>query len=214
MSELPVDEKDAPEGYYAAGDVGRGCMSCAFISSNAHCPRNVDGTYLCSSTGRKDNQSVYFIKKPESTKQSIVAEKKLYVHSEDGHVVLAFEGELQFLPRIAILNYADDPAKDIAEHMMALWNENANKIEKEGVNNDKEYPVVKMKELRNYTIGDVVRLKKTGELVEIDNYLGCRSCVLYEQYCRNQDSCPVKTGCYGEGKAFGGKSVHFKLVKE
>ena len=82
------------------------------------------------------------------------------------------------------------------------------------VNSVKEYPVVKMKELRNYAIGDVVRLKKTGELVEIDNYLGCRSCVLYEQYCRNQDSCPVKTGCYGEGKAFGGKSVHFKLVKE
>ena len=26
MSELPVDEKDAPEGYYATGDVGRGCM--------------------------------------------------------------------------------------------------------------------------------------------------------------------------------------------
>ena len=89
----------------------------------------MDGTYLCSSTGRKDNQSVYFIKKPESTKQSIVAKKKLYVHSEDGHVVLASEGELQFLPRIAILNYADDPAKDIAEHVMALWNENANKIE-------------------------------------------------------------------------------------
>ena len=128
MSELPVDEKDAPEGYYAAGDVGRGCMSCAFISSNAHCPRNVDGTYLCSSTGRKDNQSVYFIKKPESTKQSIVADKKLCIHSEDGHVVLAFEGELQFLPRIAILNYTDDLAKDIAEHMMALWNENADKI--------------------------------------------------------------------------------------
>ena len=214
MSELPVDEKDAPEGYYAAGDVGRGCMSCAFISSNEHCPRNVDGTYLCSSTGRKDNQSVYFIKKPESTKQSIVAGRKLYVHSEDGHVVLAFEGELSFLPRITIPNYVDAPAKDIAEHMIALWNENANKIEKEGVNNDKEYPVVKMKDLRNYTIGDVVRLKKTGDLVVIDNYLGCRSCVLYEQYCRNPDSCPVKTGCYGEGKAFGGKSVHFKPVKE
>ena len=64
----------------------------------------------------------------ELLKRSTVAEKKLYVHSEDGHVVLAFEGELQFLPRIAILNYADDPAKDIAEHVMALWNENANKI--------------------------------------------------------------------------------------
>jgi hypothetical protein len=52
----------------------------------------------------------------------------LYVHSEDGHVVFAFEGELSFLPRIAILNYTDDLAKDIAQHMMALWNENANKI--------------------------------------------------------------------------------------
>ena len=30
-----------------------------------------------------------------------------------------------------------------------------------------EYPVVKMKELRNYTIGDVVRIKKTGDLVVI-----------------------------------------------
>ena len=128
MSELPGDEKDAPEGYYAAGDVGRGCMSCAFISSNAHCPRNVDGTYLCSSTGRKDNQSVYFIKKPESTKQSIVAGRKLYVHSEDGHVVLAFEGEMSFLPRITIPNYVDAPAKDIAEHIMVLWNENMSKM--------------------------------------------------------------------------------------
>ena len=138
MSELPVDEKDAPEGYYAAGDVGRGCMSCAFISSNAHCPRNVDGTYLCSSTGRKDNQSVYFIKKPESTKQSIVAEKKLYVHSEYGHVVLAFEGELSFLPRITILNYTDDLAKDIAQHMMTLWNENMLKMMNELPNKMKE----------------------------------------------------------------------------
>lgn len=72
MSELPVDEKDAPEGYYAAGDVGRGCMSCAFISSNAHCPRNEEGAYLCSSRCRKDKQPVYFVKKPESTKQDSV----------------------------------------------------------------------------------------------------------------------------------------------
>jgi threonine dehydrogenase-like Zn-dependent dehydrogenase len=77
-----------------------------------------------------------------------------------------------------------------------------------------EYPVVKMKELHNYKVGDVVRIKKTGDLVVIDNYLGCRSCVLYEQYCRNPDSCHVKTGCHGEGKAFGGKSVYFKPVKE
>ena len=138
MSELLEYGKYAPEGYYAVGDVDRGCMSCAFISSNAHCPRNVDGTYLCSSTGRKDSQSVYFIKKLESTKQSIVAEKKLYVHSEDGHVVLAFEGELSFLPRITILNYVDAPAKDIAEHMMILWNENVSKMMSELPNKIKE----------------------------------------------------------------------------
>ena len=35
------------------------------------------------------------------------------------------------------------------------------------VNSVKEYPVVKMKHLRNYKVGDVVRLKKTGELVKI-----------------------------------------------
>lgn len=137
MSELPVDEKDAPEGYYAVGDAGRGCMSCAFISSSARCPRNEEWAYLCSGENRKDKQPVYFVKKPESTKQSIVADKKLYIHSEDGHVVLAFEGELSFLPRITISNYVDAPAKDIAQHMIALWNENTNKIEKEGVNNDK-----------------------------------------------------------------------------
>ena len=113
-------------------------MSCAFISSNAHCPRNVDGTYSCSSTGRKDSQSVYFIKKPESTKQSSIAEKKLYVHSEDGHVVLAFEGELSFLPRITILNYTDDLAKDIAEHIMVLWNKNMSKMMNELPNKIKE----------------------------------------------------------------------------
>jgi hypothetical protein len=96
-------------------------------------------------------------------------------------------------------NCDEVPSKEEADH---------------SVNSVKEYPVVKMKELRNYTIGDVVRLKKTGDLVVIDNYLGCRSCVLYEQYCRNPDSCHVKTGCYGEGKAFGGKSVYFKPVKE
>ena len=83
------------------------------------------------------------------------------------------------------------------------------------INSVKEYPVVKMKELRNYKVGDVVRLKKTGELVEIDNYPNsCRSCVLYEQYCRDPNNCSVKTGCFGDDKAFGGKSVYFKPVKE
>ena len=77
------------------------------------------------------------------------------------------------------------------------------------------YPVVKMKHLRNYKVGDIVRLKKTGELVEIDNYPNsCCLCVLYEQYCRDIDSCSDKTGCFGEDKAFGSKTVYFKPVKE
>ena len=49
-------------------------------------------------------------------------------------------------------NCDEVPSKEEADHL---------------INSVKEYPVVKMKELRNYTIGDVVRLKKTGELVKI-----------------------------------------------
>lgn len=124
MSELPVDEKDAPEGYYAA-DVGRGCAGCD-LASKAYA--HVCGSANCDVTQRADKNMVIFKKIP---KHGTVAGKKLYIHSEDGHVVLAFEGELQFLPRITIPNYTDAPAKDIAEHMMALWNENANKIEME-----------------------------------------------------------------------------------
>ena len=56
------------------------------------------------------------------------------------------------------------------------------------VNSVKEYPVVKMKHLRNYKVGDVVRLKKTGELVVItvwNRLEGCDCCALYEvfEYC-------------------------------
>ena len=79
----------------------------------------------CNAWQREDKQSVVFKK---LQKYSTVAGRKLYVHSEDGHVVLAFEGELSFLPRIIIPNYTDDPAKDIAQHMIALWNENVSKM--------------------------------------------------------------------------------------
>ena len=89
---------------------------------------------------------------PESTKQSIIAEKKLYVHSEGGHVVLAFEGELSFLPRITIPNYVDAPAKDIAEHIMVFWNENANKIEK-GENNQSPRPKGRSLESKDNELG-------------------------------------------------------------
>lgn len=120
MSEPPVDEKDAPEGYYAVKGGYCDCEGCVFEDDENCCWPN------CTADQREDNQSVVFKK---LSRHSTVAEKKLYVHSENGHVVLAFEGELQSPPRIAILNYADDPAKDIAEHMIVLWNENANKIE-------------------------------------------------------------------------------------
>lgn len=75
-----------------------------------------------------------------------------------------------------------------------------------------KYPVVKMKELRNYKIGDVVRLKKNGKLVEIAKYASytgsCKRCVFGDQ-CRY-----YKTGCVGIGGDFGGNSVYFKPVEE
>lgn len=120
LSELPVDEKDAPEGYYAVKDEYGDCEGCAFLYDE-------DCWMIhCAAWQREDKKSVVFKK---LQKHSTVAGRKLYVHSEDGHVVLAFEGELSFLPRITIPNYVDAPAKDIAEHIMVLWNENTNKIE-------------------------------------------------------------------------------------
>ena len=120
MSELPVDEKDAPEGYYAVKDEYGDCEGCALLYDE-------DCWMIhCAAWQREDKQSVVFKK---LQKHSTVAGRKLYVHSEGGHVVLAFEGELSFLPRITIRNYVDAPAKDIAQHMIALWNENTNKIE-------------------------------------------------------------------------------------
>jgi hypothetical protein len=71
----------------------------------------------CARFKRADKNTVVFKKLP---KHSTLAGKKLYVHSEDGHVVLAFGGEMQSTPCIAILNYADAPAKDIAQHLMTL----------------------------------------------------------------------------------------------
>lgn len=75
------------------------------------------------------------------------------------------------------------------------------------VNSVKEYPVVKMKELHNYKIGDVVRLKKTGELVVISKFTGysiCTSCAL----CYIE-GCDVKSNCNVIGSG-----VYFKPVKE
>ena len=48
-----------------------------------------------------------------------------------------------------------------------------------------KYHVVKTKELRNYKIDDVVRLKKTGKLVKISMYGSftgsCKRCVFNDQ---------------------------------
>ena len=80
-----------------------------------------------------------------------------------------------------------------------------------------EYPVVKMKHLRNYAIGDIVRLKKTGKLVEIAKwaaYTGsCKRCVFNDQ-CDSDGESYYKTGCVGIGEYFGGNSVYFKSVEE
>ena len=80
-----------------------------------------------------------------------------------------------------------------------------------------EYPVVKMKELRNYKIGDVVRLRKTGELVEISMYgaftVSCKRCVFNDQ-CDSDGELLYKTRCDGFGEDFGGNSVYFKPVEE
>lgn len=69
-------------------------------------------------------------------------------------------------------NCDEVPSKEEADH---------------SVNSVKEYPLVKMKELRNYTIGDVVRLKKTGELVKItvwNRSEDCDCCALYKVFWR------------------------------
>ena len=89
-------------------------------------------------------------------------------------------------------NCDEVPSKEEADHL---------------INSVKEYPVVKMKELRNYTIGDVVRLKKTGELVKItvwNRSEDCDCCALYKVF-----------GCYGKTKCsnFPGE-VCFRKVKE
>ena len=82
-----------------------------------------------------------------------------------------------------------------------------------------KHPVVKMKELRNYKIGDVVRLKKNGKLVEIAKYASytgsCKRCVFNDQCDSDSDEESLyKTGCDGFGEDFGGNSVYFKPVEE
>ena len=53
-----------------------------------------------------------------------------------------------------------------------------------------EYPVVKLKHLHNLNVGDIVRLKKTGELVEVGEYseIGCSGCK-FSTYDVDQHPC-------------------------
>ena len=62
MSDLPVDEKDAPEGYYA---VKGACKHCVFRDDVTCCAG-------CVPMSRKYRQYVYFVKKPESAKHGSV----------------------------------------------------------------------------------------------------------------------------------------------
>ena len=59
-----------------------------------------------------------------------------------------------------------------------------------GSSSTKEYPVVKLKNLHKLNIGDVVRLKKTGELIEVGEYseIGC-SCCKFSTYDVDQHPC-------------------------
>lgn len=51
-----------------------------------------------------------------------------------------------------------------------------------GSSSTEEYPVVKLKHLRKCSIGDVVRLKKTGEMIEVVGWdkVGCSGCKFFE----------------------------------
>ena len=59
-----------------------------------------------------------------------------------------------------------------------------------GSSSTKEYPVVKLKNLHKLNIGDVVRLKKTGELIEVGEYseIGCSGCK-FSTYDVDQHPC-------------------------
>lgn len=64
----------------------------------------------------------------------------------------------------------------------------------------KEYPVVKLKNLHKLNIGDVVRLKKTGELIKVCEYseIGCSGCK-FSAYDTYQPPC---SKCYPAKNAY------------
>lgn len=79
----------------------------------------------------------------------------------------------------------------------AVSNEEASAVSSSST---KEYPVVKLKNLHKLNIGDVVRLKKTGELIEAGEYseIGCSGCkfsayATYQHPCLN---CETRKNAY------------------
>ncbi len=68
----------------------------------------------------------------------------------------------------------------------------------------KEYPVVKLKHLHNLNVGDIVRVKKTGELIEVVEYseIGCSGCKFstYESYQHPCRKCGFMEGAYVDYK--------------
>ena len=79
-------------------------------------------------------------------------------------------------------------------------------------NTTKEYPVVKLKNLHKLSVGDVVRLKKTGELIEVGKYseIGCSGCK-FSAYDGYQHPCRK---CGFMGDAYGDAYVDYKEPTE
>lgn len=67
---MTVDRNDAPEGYEAQSITG-GCLSCAFGYRTTKCD------LPCLPWMRADGQSVVFIKRPEQSRDEIIAARVL-----------------------------------------------------------------------------------------------------------------------------------------
>ena len=88
---MAVDLNDAPKGYFAAQWVFGCCNKCAFRSASS-CPRNDNDEFWCFVVNRKDHKDVYFVKKPESTKQDSVPTIHLNISLRDFFAGCAISG--------------------------------------------------------------------------------------------------------------------------
>ena len=88
---MAVDLNDAPNGYVAAQWVFGCCNKCAFRSAS-FCPRKDNDEFWCFGVNRKDHKDVYFVKKPESTKQDSVPTIPLNVSLRDFFAGCAISG--------------------------------------------------------------------------------------------------------------------------